>query len=100
MVYSTCSVHVEENEMVVSAVLRGEQEKLAADPTYRPFQLKPTLQVRPIDQLLGCSDKLPEVVDMRWLKRLLKLISDMPVFWHRRGRVEGSGRARKARPWS
>jgi hypothetical protein len=36
---------------------------------------------------------------MSWLKRL-KLISDMPVFWRRRGRVEGSGRARKARPWS
>jgi hypothetical protein len=50
--------------MVVSAVLRGEQEKLAADPTYRPFQLKPTLQVRPFDQIWGLTDEVPEVVDV------------------------------------
>lgn len=47
VVYSTCSVHAEENECVVAAALRCEADKADKEgPGYRPFVLRPALEVR------------------------------------------------------
>ena len=45
VVYSTCSIHAEEDEMVVRAALADEARKLGEDPTYRAFELRPALLV-------------------------------------------------------
>jgi 16S rRNA C967 or C1407 C5-methylase (RsmB/RsmF family) len=46
VVYSTCSIHAEENESVVSAALASEAKKSAQDPHYQPFHLRPAIPVR------------------------------------------------------
>lgn len=44
VVYSTCSLHAEEDEMVVAAALRSEAEK--DEKGYRPFELRAAMPVR------------------------------------------------------
>lgn len=45
VVYSTCSLHAEEDEMVVAAALRSEMDRAAADKAYRPFELRAAMPV-------------------------------------------------------
>jgi hypothetical protein len=79
VVYSTCSLHAEEDEMVVAAALRSESEKEAEQGKgYRPFELRRALPVR-----WGCCP-----LDLQRSIHLYPPILSYYQNWSRRGLIE------------
>lgn len=102
VVYSTCSLHAEEDEMVVSAALQSEAERAETDGGYQPFELRAAMPVCTLCMrvclalcVVGNIQQTPTPFEFS-PRRLLIHSSSFSIFHHRIGPAAASPRRRTA----